>query len=60
MKTPCTCWLNWNWMKRRSQLAGTLSGGMQRRLNIAMALVHDPQILVLDEPEAGLGPAEPG
>jgi ABC-2 type transport system ATP-binding protein len=29
---------------------------MQRRLNLAMALVHDPQIVILDEPEAGLDP----
>ena len=36
--------------------ARTLSGGMQRRLNLAMALVHDPQIVILDEPEAGLDP----
>lgn len=36
--------------------ADTLSGGMKRRLNLALTLVSDPPVLVLDEPEAGLDP----
>jgi len=36
--------------------AAKLSGGMKRRLNICLAIIHDPEVLILDEPEAGLDP----
>ncbi|BAZ91387.1 ABC transporter ATP-binding protein [Raphidiopsis curvata NIES-932] len=43
-----------NLLDRADSPVETLSGGMQRRLNIAVALVHQPQLLILDEPTTGL------
>lgn len=40
----------------KDRLASRISGGMQRRLALACALVHEPKLIVLDEPTAGLDP----
>lgn len=41
---------------RQKELVKTYSGGMKRRINIAAALLHDPQIVIMDEPTVGIDP----
>jgi ABC-2 type transport system ATP-binding protein len=45
-----------NLIDRAGDKPATFSGGMKRRLNIAAALMHDPQLLILDEPTVGVDP----
>ena len=45
-----------NLSDRRGELARKYSGGMKRRLNMAAALLHQPELLILDEPTVGVDP----
>lgn len=44
--------------ERRSEIIGRLSKGLRQRVGLAQAIVHDPDVLILDEPTAGLDPAQ--
>ena len=43
-------------LKNKNTRAERLSGGMKRRLDFALSIIHDPELLILDEPTTGLNP----
>ena len=45
-----------NLKDHRNKLAGTLSGGNKRKLSVAMAIIGNPPVILLDEPSAGMDP----
>lgn len=47
-----------NLLEKRRTKVRAMSGGMKRRLGIAQAIIHDPKVLIVDEPTAGLDPEE--
>lgn len=47
-----------NLLEHKNKKVKALSGGMKRRLGIAQALLHDPKVIIVDEPTAGLDPEE--
>ena len=57
LETQVTKALNFVGLKeRRKEKARTFSGGMKRRLNIACAIAHEPELLIMDEPTVGIDP----
>lgn len=47
-----------NLLEQKSTRVKAMSGGMKRRLGIAQAIIHDPRVIIVDEPTAGLDPEE--